>query len=1322
MASCVAPGWGTGPYGTEAWGGDLGATPDGPLPVVLPFDVYCVGPCGPMSAILTYDQVTTVGDGTQFFLDAELDQNILSGGAATSTDARLILTTGVPATFTWEFTVNFRVLPIDFSALATRHIAFGVTDAAGPCVALFFSRAGVAYAGGFHHDGSGNLLLDSTFQLLPDSQTAISENEYWTYRIAADQTTGVVYIYITKTADLIAVGHQLRYIMPVIPATALATAPTDRTVISARGTVGSPSQLALDSLCLGSRFIIPNAAPIADAGSDQAVRTCSVIQLDGSRSFDPEGADVSYRWRLIDVPIGSASATDGVDGRTISVGGPFTNKFHSATLEIADSTDPIITTTGAGDVLVVAGEPYDVVGKGVDIDGFFVQVDGFVLPENLLNAPFRLIRQRGISGAATVKPTFFPDLAGLYKFDLIVFDGALFSVPSVTIVNVTESPVPRGCIPDVRFLWGYLSDFWQLVDEKERIETFWSASAQVAASELLSLWQVDYSKSLRDIQRTFQRRWLNYELGVTEPFPELTRVRTLLGGLRQLFPVAGIAGIPGTTLTFSIPLFDAAGTSQRSSSYTFTGLGNLTAQQVAEQLGPHLALLDSRFALTLIPNRLGTQVELRISAPFSFYVEETSTSPIFTPPNNEESLSGSGSGVGVMAYKVDRTLQGLDVREGDIIGIGDVAYRVRGLTDDPDDEWPFQRVTLLNDLPTVAPTAWTLTGKVVSRVLNFYDSLVDTQDLVFFEVFDRQTQSTVTVRLQGAWAPQSAISELGVVGLGVLANYLNHPTRKYAVHLKSITRLTRIPIDALIVDIPYLQEKIRSTDDTAVLRRNIDFYLEEFRGKRAIRFVFDGFGALHDIWESADTIPARLWAETTYFDNRPVIEQNFGIPVEFDLDDLAQLPPTVDYLSAVRGLWYSYFNGPTVHNLRVGTQILLGLPFAEEAGTIQEIRSDFSPNNGRILVSDQVNPEIVRSYTYPVALALEVNPTTGLPYAVGDHIEQFAPLVTGVEVVDWVKDPTWYAGYLQQGNFYEIEKYFKFLVRIDSAAFNLPALLFAQSFLLRIKPTYTHPLLIVRQKIGFDSSTEVSTSDEVQYTGGLHLFDGACFQFNNESTFGSATMIDEPDPSGGGWQNALDTDSDPTTGPPIYPTSQSTTWALDRELMCPEDYILASCCTVYGAPDYPILDSVFALDTEISSRKFAIFEDSWVTDVPSTVDGGFMFPESVTTAFGGVITDLKVFIDGDAGTTSDDFELILYVAGVPQPAVAFTQSSNPYEFHATISTTVSMGDLLTLQLVTADGTRATPNWKSIRVEFGTMTTWSLDTLLPAGTYCVYKDL
>jgi hypothetical protein len=101
---------------------------------------------------------------------------------------------------------------------------------------------------------------------------------------------------------------------------------------------------------------------------------------------------------------------DGLDGVTYDTLSNFTNKFYSSSLAVLDGADPVML----GDVLVVDGSAYTVELKGTDISGFYVQIQGFFLADTLLNAPFKLLRQRGISGPTEVKPTFYPDLPGKY--------------------------------------------------------------------------------------------------------------------------------------------------------------------------------------------------------------------------------------------------------------------------------------------------------------------------------------------------------------------------------------------------------------------------------------------------------------------------------------------------------------------------------------------------------------------------------------------------------------------------------------------------------------------------------------------------------------------------------------------------------------------------------------------------------------------------------------------------------------------------------------------------------------------------------------------
>lgn len=1310
--SCIAPGWGTGSYGVTPWGGASGGAPGGAIPSTDTFDVYCVGPCGPMSFILTYDEVEEDGDPLQFgTIAATLDLQLGSGGVFPNHDVRVTINTAVPEAYTLDFTVKFDSLPADFNNLIYKHVFIGASDAAGYCAGLFFSKIGVAYTGTIHHTSGAladqNLVLDNVVQPLPGSDLLISEGEYYSFRIAVDGGTATTYLFITKTADLASIGHQLRFVLPSIASDSCVVVPPDRTLLSLRGVAGAPSVLSLDSICLGTGLVIPNLPPVADAGPDQAVRTCSIVQLDGSRSNDPEGGTITYKWRLVDAPVGSLFMFDGLDGATFDTPSNFTNKFHSSSLEALNSADPI----EPGDTLVVGGVAQTIELKDSDLNGFYVQVQEFVLPDNLLKAPFKLLRQRGISGATSAKPTFYPDLAGFYKFDLIVSDGQLLSEPSVTIVNVSESPQPRGCIPDVSFLWGYLSDFWNLIDDRQPIEVLWGAVAQVAAAELLSLWQIDYSKSLRDVQRTFQRRWLHYDLSLREPFPDTTTLRPVFGGVRQLFPSNGIAITAGATLTIVIPVFN------KTINITFPSLlvngGNIgpTAATVADYLTPILSNVDKRFAVRVITNRVTGDQELRIDAPFTFHTTSTDTAPIFLYPATNEMPVGVGAGIGVKSFKVDRSLQNLDLQEGDLLNLEDSCYRIARVVDDPNDEWPYQRVTLIDEIPTNAPTTWKMPGRVQSKSIDFYNALVWVNDLFTFEIFDTVNSAEAFITTSGAYIVPTAPQTVGV-DLTTIANYLLLPD-SFETLFYGFQRLNYIPIDPLVVDIPYLQELIKSTDDTAVLRRNSDFYIETYRGKSALRFAFDGFGSQRDIWQEAVTVPHRLWAEVTYLDNNPTIEQNFGFPAAFTLDDFSQLPAHADYLSIVRGLWFAYFNGPTLFNLRAGTQILLGLPFAEETGTIKEIRSDFSPTQGRILVQDQATPEVVRSYNYPIGLTLEINPATSKPYMVGDVVKQFAPIVTGASVVDYIKDPKWIQGYVEQGALFEVEKFFRFMVRVDSPAFSLSTLLFVKSFILRVKPTYTYPLFIVLRKV---DDTEVSTTDNIEYTGTLYLNDGTCL----ENAYGATPMWDEPRPAGGGWRSQYDNDGNPDTVP-VFPASEPVQWGFDKNLLCPEDFIEGSVCIAWagGVPTY---DSIFSFDTEVFQQGAYIFNDSNLMFVPNNSSGATLYFNPTTVTANGTITDLQLTIEGGPGIEPPGYSLIIKKNSVDQVFVPFTVAGSSFTHHATISLPVTIGDTLSARIVAVGGQDTHPLWSTVMLQLGASVVWSFDTPLAAGAYCVYKAL
>lgn len=1411
--------FGGGPFG----GGSLALTA-----TAAQFTIFCFQ--GPdMLNLLGEPSVSTFGNGASFNPNPVTnDQEVCSGDAFPTDDARIVITDNVPDSFTVEWVVNFANLPNDFSNLVNWHIYLGAYDAQGPVVGFFASKIGWAYTGAVSFPG-GNLHLDNTFQQIPGSSAYAFENEYVVIRAAADLTLGVVYFYVTRMIELPVTGQVLRAILPVIKAEDSANPPTDGSIVSVRGTASQQACAFFDSWCLGASLLIPNLAPVANAGFDQAVRTCSIIQLDGTASFDPEGAPLLYSWRLTDAPLGSEFAFEGGDGRTYPLGVPtgFTDKFHSTEAGVQDALDPF--DVGAqGDVLLDGGVAYTIIAKGIDGNGFFLQIGAEILPDNLLGRHFKILRQRGVSNPTTPKPTFFPDEPGFYSFDLIVFDGALSSSPSAVIINVLESPLPRGCTPDLAFIFNYLSDFWNLVEGRDRISVFWGALAQVVATELFTLWQYDYNKSLRDIQRTFNRRWLHYDLLLAEPIPELTRIRPLFGGITSSFLLVGVgtSGVNGTTLAISSPAL------AETVSFNIRAMDPATATTLAVEIQDRLRqLADARFSATVItdrtaneasgqlvaaapgaytdgqtftlddgvnapvtfeidtvpdgvlagnvavdisaaatdvdvataieaainaaalnitPNRTGATIDLLndfagevgnntitttggipgtftgmsggiggerivIDAPFPFTIHTSSTLPIFAVGAESRHPSGTaGAGVGSRTYRVDRSLLGLDVKADDFLILNGVAYRIATVLDSPVDAYPYQRVVVKEDLPASPGGTWEITGWVSSEFIDFYNGLVSVGDYADFVVYEAEFTNaptlatnelveTIVLGVNEEESSRAAVDQWNIGGF--VAN------STFRTLLARVLRRTYVPISSEVVDVPTLTRLIRIEDEEEVLRRNLDYFLEDVRNGQGIRFVAGNASDPGDVWEG-ERPPNRLWAEYTFLDNRPIIEDNFGLAVDLKVDELSELPTTIDYLSAVRGLWYAYFNGPTIRNLRIGVQILLGLPFSETRGTIEEIRTDFSPKNGRMLIRDADNTEIVRVYRWPKVLELEVNPVTGERYKVGDEVEEFAPLVEGAEVIDYLTDPDWFQGLLNQGIFYEVEKFHKFLVRINTAAFNLSSLLFVRSFVLKIKPTYTYPIFLVSLD---EADDEISVTDDVELFGTLLLFDAPC-----DALLGMSWMYDQPRPAGGGWRNQFDGDVDPDNPPPVYPTPDSSVgWAYDKTYLCPHDELVAVCCTEILAPQVITFDTCFAFDTPIQEQYH--FDDLAPSPIPAPPGGFTMTPAGGNTVnFNGTLTQVRFLALGDPGADPTDYEVVVDVNATPVAVIPFTDGVNT-ELVQSISVAVVATDVVTVRVRPASGGVArNPNWSRIMAHVTNQdgTVWAFGQMINAGTYCL----
>lgn len=705
---------------------------------------------------------------------------------------------------------------------------------------------------------------------------------------------------------------------------------------------------------------------------------------------------------------------------------------------------------------------------------------------------------------------FLGDATSLYDVELVVNDGVRDSLPVAALLNVYETNVPLGLTPDLSFIWNYLSDFWGAVDGREKAETYWSAVAQMCTDELMKLWQYGYSKSLLDIQRTFQRRWLNFD-----PWYEETNYDEDPAVIENAVDAAGYSDSPspsgpdadaarvyvlnsalgtGDTITENTPSVGTATLDDSVGAFASWMVGGSITISGASALGN-----NGTFQITAVNS--STQLEfsnpsaVTVTEPFTYL---STNVPFGTSDAHYLVLDG-------VAYKI---------------------VRVNGAN-----------LVTSSALPTTArPGNWMIRPSVTSRTSNFSSLGVTAGDMAVFEIRDEDgALDDISAFVWGVRGKVLIFDDTNLSG------YLASDT--YTVRFRGVLRRSAIAVDDLVLSMPRLQEVIapsRVEGAPAPLLENRDFRVEEvttvedetinsiqmldswfsqqLRGFSGYtdssnhRYFYDAsvdfedtFGVDADLrdyvleldgvkyrlyqvvsatqielmdesldvnltgqkwWiRRIDDPPNHLWAEITHLDNRPTIDDNFGRLISFTLDDLEERTDNLDYLSAVQGLWYYVWGPKTPFHTRIGSQIILGLPFAEVDGYIIDIQSPFDDTRDRILIQDLDNDAIVRSYTFPSAVGVATNPDTGLPFSLGERVQQFAPLSGGVVVSDYLSDHEWYEPYIASGDFYAPQRVHTWGILINSDVFDLTNILFLVDYLRRYKPSYSDPFFVVTKAL-----------------------------------------------------------------------------------------------------------------------------------------------------------------------------------------------------------------------------------------------------------------
>lgn len=177
-----------------------------------------------------------------------------------------------------------------------------------------------------------------------------------------------------------------------------------------------------------------NAPPVAAAGDDQPVVVRgTLVQLEGGRSYDPDGDEIGFQWSLVSVPEGSQAALSDPTAVRPTFAADVNGTFI-AQLVVHDAwstSDPDTVTVSFANLPPVA----DPGGNRSVLQGETVTLDGSRSSDpnrDPLGFRWSFVAVPAGSGAqladtAAVQPSFVADLPGLYVVSLVVGDGLVES-------------------------------------------------------------------------------------------------------------------------------------------------------------------------------------------------------------------------------------------------------------------------------------------------------------------------------------------------------------------------------------------------------------------------------------------------------------------------------------------------------------------------------------------------------------------------------------------------------------------------------------------------------------------------------------------------------------------------------------------------------------------------------------------------------------------------------------------------------------------------------------------------------------------------------
>ena len=189
-----------------------------------------------------------------------------------------------------------------------------------------------------------------------------------------------------------------------------------------------------------------NRPPVANAGADQTAAVQTPVQLDGTRSSDPDGDQIAFAWSFVSKPNGSVAvlsdATAVAPTFVVDLPGTFVVQLlvnDGALSSVADTVQ--IDTSNSPPVAVAGPNQTTVLGAAVHLDGSGssdIDGDALTFAWTIVSAPAG--STAALSNATSPTPTFAADRPGEYVVRLVVHDGTTFSEPAFVTITTTNSP------------------------------------------------------------------------------------------------------------------------------------------------------------------------------------------------------------------------------------------------------------------------------------------------------------------------------------------------------------------------------------------------------------------------------------------------------------------------------------------------------------------------------------------------------------------------------------------------------------------------------------------------------------------------------------------------------------------------------------------------------------------------------------------------------------------------------------------------------------------------------------------------------------------